>query len=72
MDDFVKKTSILHYSRERFEREAPHVIRLADAVEHAEFLEARDLADAMGIGSRLREMTADAMKWTDAMRASIA
>jgi histidinol dehydrogenase len=31
LDDFVKKTSVLHYSRERFEREAAHVIRLADA-----------------------------------------
>ncbi|HEU4754418.1 MAG TPA: histidinol dehydrogenase [Armatimonadota bacterium] len=31
LDDFVKKTSILRYSRERFEREAAHVIRLAEA-----------------------------------------
>ncbi|HTE17090.1 MAG TPA: histidinol dehydrogenase [Armatimonadota bacterium] len=31
LDDFVKKTSIIHYSRERFEREAAHVIRLAEA-----------------------------------------
>jgi histidinol dehydrogenase len=30
-DDFVKKTSILSYSRERFEREAAHVICLAEA-----------------------------------------
>src|SRR5439155_3743138 len=31
LDDFVKKTSVIRYSRERFEREAPHVIRLAEA-----------------------------------------
>ena len=31
VDDFVKKTSVLRYSRERFEREAAHVIRLAEA-----------------------------------------
>lgn len=31
LDDFVKKTSVLRYSRERFEREAAHVIRLAEA-----------------------------------------
>lgn len=31
LDDFLKKTSILRYSRERFEREAGHVIRLAEA-----------------------------------------
>jgi histidinol dehydrogenase len=31
LDDFVKKTSLLRYSRERFEREARHVIRLAEA-----------------------------------------
>ena len=31
LDDFVKKTSVLRYSRERFEREAKHVIRLAEA-----------------------------------------
>lgn len=31
LDDFVKKTSVLRYSRERFEREARHVIRLAEA-----------------------------------------
>jgi histidinol dehydrogenase len=31
LDDFVKKTSVLRYSRERFEREAGHVIRLAEA-----------------------------------------
>jgi histidinol dehydrogenase len=31
LDDFVKKTSVLRYSRERFEREAEHVIRLAEA-----------------------------------------
>jgi len=31
LDDFVKKTSVLCYSRERFEREAAHVIRLAEA-----------------------------------------
>jgi histidinol dehydrogenase len=31
VDDFVKKTSLLRYSRERFEREAPHIIRLAEA-----------------------------------------
>jgi len=31
LDDFVKKTSVLQYSRERFEREAAHVIRLAEA-----------------------------------------
>lgn len=31
VDDFVKKTSLLHYSRSRFEREAGHVIRLAEA-----------------------------------------
>jgi len=31
VDDFVKKTSIIRYSRERFEREAAAVIRLAEA-----------------------------------------
>ena len=31
VDDFVKKTSVLHYTKERFEREAAHVIRLAEA-----------------------------------------
>lgn len=31
VDDFVKKTSVLHYSADRFYREAPHVIRLAEA-----------------------------------------
>jgi histidinol dehydrogenase len=31
LDDFVKKTSVIRYSRERLEREAPHVIRLAEA-----------------------------------------
>lgn len=31
LDDFVKKTSVLRYSRERFEREARQVIRLAEA-----------------------------------------
>jgi histidinol dehydrogenase len=31
VDDFVKKTSVLRYSRERFEREAAHVIRFAEA-----------------------------------------
>lgn len=31
VDDFVKRTSVLRYSRERFEREAGHVIRLAEA-----------------------------------------
>ncbi len=31
VDDFVKKTSLLQYSRSRFEREAGHVIRLAEA-----------------------------------------
>jgi len=31
LDDFVKKTSVIRYSRERFEREAAHVIRLAEA-----------------------------------------
>jgi len=31
LDDFVKKTSVLYYSRERFEREAAHVVRLAEA-----------------------------------------
>jgi histidinol dehydrogenase len=31
LDDFVKKTSVLRYSQERFEREAAHVIRLAEA-----------------------------------------
>jgi histidinol dehydrogenase len=31
VDDFVKKTSVIRYSRERFEREAAHVIRLAEA-----------------------------------------
>jgi histidinol dehydrogenase len=31
LDDFIKKTSVLRYSRDRFEREARHVIRLAEA-----------------------------------------
>lgn len=31
LDDFVKKTSVIRYSRERFEREAAQVIRLAEA-----------------------------------------
>ncbi len=31
LDDFVKKTSVLRYSRERFELEARHVVRLAEA-----------------------------------------
>ncbi|MFN3652138.1 MAG: histidinol dehydrogenase [Armatimonadota bacterium] len=31
LDDFVKKISVLRYTRERFEREAAHVIRLAEA-----------------------------------------
>lgn len=31
LDDFVKKTSVIRYSREGFEREAAHVIRLAEA-----------------------------------------
>ena len=31
LDDFVKKTSVLRYSRERFQQEAAHVIRLAEA-----------------------------------------
>jgi histidinol dehydrogenase len=31
LDDFVKKTSVIRYSRERFTEEAPHVIRLAEA-----------------------------------------
>jgi histidinol dehydrogenase len=31
LGDFLKKTSVLRYSRERFEREAGHVIRLAEA-----------------------------------------
>jgi histidinol dehydrogenase len=31
LDDFVKKTSVLRYSRERFERDAGYVIRLAEA-----------------------------------------
>ncbi len=31
LDDFLKKTSVMRYSRERFEREAAAVIRLAEA-----------------------------------------
>lgn len=31
VDDFVKKTSVIHYNRECFEREARHVMRLAEA-----------------------------------------
>lgn len=31
LDDFIKKTSVVRYSEERFRREAPHVITLAQA-----------------------------------------
>lgn len=48
------------------------VLRLADAVEHARFDLARELADTLGVGPRLREFAAEAMKWTHAMRSSVA
>jgi histidinol dehydrogenase len=51
VDDFVKKTSILQYSRERFEREAAHVIRLAEA----ETLDGHANAIRVRLGSTAQE-----------------
>lgn len=48
-----------------------HALRLADAVEHARFVEARDLANALGVGSRLREAVAESSHWAASIRASL-
>lgn len=48
-----------------------HVLHLANAVEHARFLEARDMANALGVGSRLREATAESTHWAASIRATL-
>lgn len=53
------------------EGQLARVLQLAEAVEHARFADARDLASTLGVSAHLRESIADSTRWADGIRASL-